>query len=492
MLTVPALLAVTARRFPDRPFLVVATDSGREVTTYGQAWRRVGALVAALSAWGVRPGSRVVVVLPNQPELVHLWFAVLAIGATLVPLDPRLTELELSALITHADPALVVLPADRSPGIDPPSVHIGQLTTTGGAGLPALPEADPAVPAVVLYTSGSTGRPKGCLLSHASFVTPAGHMAERLRLTEEDVLLHVLPLHHMAGLSFLTTAVAVGAGVALVPRFSGSRFWAQAEATGATVFRHLGEMLAVLCAHPKSAAERNHRLRLAYGAGATPAVAAHFTGRFGVPTLEGYGMSETNTVLCGTAGESMPGMLGKPLPHIRFRIMGPHGEVRGRGVGEVQVAPNPAMFGGYLGAPELTAAAFDDGWYRTGDLVARGADGELRFVRRITDSIRRRGENIDPAEIEQVAESFPGVRRAAAVGVPAEVGGVDIMLYLEPVPGQSVSAAAVLTLCIERLATFKLPRYLELVDRLPLTATQKIDKVALRRFSAARFGEVAR
>ncbi|MBN6042103.1 class I adenylate-forming enzyme family protein [Amycolatopsis sp. 195334CR] len=488
MLTVPALLADTARRFPDRPFLVVATDSGREETTYAQAWRRAGELAAALSARGVLPGSRVVAVLPNQPELVHLFFAVPSIGATLVPLDPRLTDLELTSLIAHADPALVILPLGRALDTGRPTVHIGHLTAENEV----APQEDPAVPAVVLYTSGSTGRPKGCLLPHASFLTPAGHMAGRLRLTEEDVLLHVLPLHHMAGLSFLTTAVAVGAAVALVPRFSGSRFWAQAEATGATVFRHLGEMLAVLCAHRKSAVERRHRLRLAYGAGATPAVAAHFTGRFGVPTLEGYGMSETNTVLCGTSGESMPGTLGKPLPHIRFRIMGPHGEVHGRGVGELQVGPNPAMFGGYLGAPELTAAAFDDGWYRTGDLIARGADGELRFVRRITDSIRRRGENIDPAEIEQVAESFPGVRRAAAVGVPAEVGGVDIMLYLEPVPGHSVSAAAVLTLCIERLATFKLPRYLELVDRLPLTATQKIDKVALRRFSAARFGEVAR
>ncbi|MFI6027280.1 class I adenylate-forming enzyme family protein [Amycolatopsis magusensis] len=489
MLNVPELFAATARRSPGRPFLVELTGSGREVTTYGQAWRRVSALMTVLTGHGVRPGTRVVVVLPNQAELVCLWLAVLALGATLVPLDPRLTEAELRALVRHADPVLLVRPPGRVLRTDRPVLHSGQ---DWGEATPVPSRVDTASPAVVLYTSGSTGRPKGCLLPHSSFVAPAAHMADRLRLTQDDVLLHVLPLHHMAGLSFLTTAVTAGASVALVPRFSGTRFWAQAEASGATVFRHLGEMLAVLCARPQAEAERNHRLRLAYGAGATPAVAAEFTSRFGVPTVEGYGMSETNTVFCGTPEDSRPGTLGDPLPHIRFRLVDAGGEVRGRGVGELQVGRNPALFGGYLGAPELTAAAFDDGWYRTGDLVARGADGALRFVRRITDSIRRRGENIDPAEIEQVAESFPGVRRAAAVGVPAEVGGVDIMLYLEPVPGEPVSTAAVLTLCIERLATFKLPRYLELVDRLPLTATQKIDKVALRRSSADRFGAVAR
>ncbi|HEX4701215.1 MAG TPA: AMP-binding protein, partial [Pseudonocardiaceae bacterium] len=461
----------------------VTEEYGSRVVTYRQTWQRVGALAAALSARGVRAGDRVVAVLPNQVDLVCLWFAVNVLGATLVPLDPRLTEPELAALVTHADPVLVVLTPDGSAPAGRQTLHSGPgLDEAATLPAPTLtPPADPTAPTVVLYTSGSTGRPKGCVLSHDSLVLPAGHMVERLRMTEDDVLLHVLPLHHMAGLSFLTTAVAAGAGVALVPRFSGTRFWAQAAASGATVFRHLGEMIAVLCARQPTSAERHHSLRLAYGAGATPTVAARFTARFGVPTLEGYGLSETNTVLCGTLDDPRPGTLGRPLPHVRVRLMDATGEVRGAGVGELQVGPNPALLQGYLGAPELTAAAFDDGWYRTGDLVRRDSDGELRFVRRINDVIRRRGENIDPAEIERVAESCSGVRRAAAVGVVAELDGVDIKLYLEPVAGRPVVADDVLAHCARRLAPFKLPRYVEIVDRLPLTATQKVDKVALAR-----------
>jgi carnitine-CoA ligase len=315
-------------------------------------------------------------------------------------------------------------------------------------------------------------------------VLPAAHMVERLGVTPEDVALHVLPLHHMAGLSFLTTALTAGARVHLVPRFSGTRFWQQATVSGATIFRHLGEMLAVLCARAPEQAERTHRLRMAYGAGATPAVAARFTSRFGVPTVEGYGMSETNTVLCGVPADARPGTLGRPLPHIRVRLMADTGhETEGPGAGELQVGPNPALMRGYLGAPDLTAAAFDDGWYRTGDLVTRDAEGELRFVRRIKDVIRRRGENIDPTEVERAAESCVGVRRAAAIGVAGELDGTDIGLYLEPMPGQRPSAQDVLAHCAQRLASFKLPRYVEIVDRLPLTATHKVDKVALRRSS---------
>jgi crotonobetaine/carnitine-CoA ligase len=491
VVTIPDLLAGAAQRFPDRPFLAVTQDSEHQVVTYRQAWERAGALGGALAACGVLPGSRVVTVLPNHIEMVHLWFAVTALGATLVPLDPRLTEPELLALVTHADPVLVVLPPDQQLPVRRPILHSGLELDGAIAACEPLPRSavDPTTPAAVVYTSGSTGRPKGCLLSHRSFVLTAGHMAQRLRITQEDTLLHVLPLHHMAGLSFLTTAMVTGASVELVPKFSGTRFWATAAASGATVFRHLGEMLAVLCARLPTEDEQRHRLRLAYGAGATPAVAARFTARFGVPTLEGYGLSETNTVLCGALDDPRPGTLGRPLPHVTVRLVGPAGEVLGSGAGELQVGPNPAVLQGYLGEPELTAAAFDNGWYRTGDLVSRGDDGELRFVHRINDVIRRRGENIDPTEIERVAESCVGVRRAAAVGTVAELDGVDILLYLEPLSGHPVSADEVLARCAERLASFKIPRYVEIVDRLPLTATQKVDKVTLRRFAMARHGK---
>jgi crotonobetaine/carnitine-CoA ligase len=487
VLTVPGLLAQTSQRFPDRPFLTVREPSGScTVLSYRQTQHRAGALAVTLAAHGVGPGTRVVVVLPNQIELVCLWFAVTALGATLVPLNPRLTDPELAALVAHADPVLLLLDADR------PALAGWQVLRTDRdldaavalhEGAPMPIPADSRAPAAVLYTSGSVGRPKGCLLSHDSFVLPAGHLAGRLGINPRDVALHVLPLHHMAGLSFLTTALTVGASVELVPRFSGSQFWQQAVASGATIFRHLGEMLAVVCAQPTGPADQDHQLRLAYGAGARPEVAARFTARFGVPTVDGYGLSETNTVLAGAPGEAPPGILGQPLPHVRVRLMGAGGEVRGVGAGELQVAPNPALMLGYLRAPELTATAFEDGWYRTGDRISRDAAGQLRFEHRLSQVIRRRGENIDPTEIERVAESFVGVRRAAAIGVAAEFDGTDIKLYLEVVPGQAVSTIDVRAHCAGQLASFKVPRYVEIIDQLPVTATHKLDKVALHRLT---------
>jgi acyl-CoA synthetase (AMP-forming)/AMP-acid ligase II len=487
------LLAESSRRFPDRPFLIATEPSGQRASvTYDEVYQKVAALTALLAAREVRRGTRVVVVLPNRFELVYLWFAVTALGAALIPLDPRLTDWELAALVEHAQPVLLVLPAGRTaPACSQPILRVdaefdAAVAKGEQAAMPA--QAELALPAAVLYTSGSTGRPKGCLLSHHSFVLPAEHMAGRLRLTPQDVVMHVLPLHHMAGLSLLTTALIVGAGVELVPRFSGMQFWRQAARSEATVFRHLGEMLAVLCAQPFTEGERDQRLRLAYGAGATPAVAAEFTARFGVPTLEGYGLTETNTALCGSLEDRRPGTLGRPLPHVRVRLVGPAGEVSGAGIGELQVQRNPAVTLGYLAEPELTAGAFDGDWFRTGDLVSRDSQGDLRFVRRRDDVIRRRGENIDPTEIERVAESWVGVRRAAAIGVAAELDGIEIKLYLEPMPGHVVRADDVLAHCAEQLAPFKLPRYVEVISRLPLTATQKLDKVALRRFALSSDG----
>jgi crotonobetaine/carnitine-CoA ligase len=492
MVTITDLLDQNAQRFADRPFLSWAEPDGRRSTlSYREVWRRVGAVSLLLAEHGVRPGDRVAVLLPNQVELAYLWFAVTGMGATLVPLDPRLTDVELATLLDQASPSLLILTAGRTvpPGGCPILREPFELDEAGSVLRAPAVAANPNPPAALLYTSGSTGRPKGCLLSQLSFTLPAGQMVDRLRLTPADVVLQVLPLHHMAGLSLLTTAAAAGARVELVARFSGSRFWQQAVTSGATVFRHLGEMLAMLCAQPPDELEHAHRLRLAYGAGAAPAAAARFTARFGVRTLEGYGLTETNTVLCGDLDQPRPGVLGDPLPHVQVRLVGPAGEILGAGSGELQVGPNPALFQGYFGDPELTEAAFDDGWYRTGDLVARDAEGRLRFLCRSNEVIRRRGENIDPTEIERVAESCPGVGRAAAVAVAAELDGTDIKLYLEPAAGHPVRIEEVRTRCTERLAAFKHPRYIEVLERLPLTATQKVDRVALRRRSAAAMVE---
>lgn len=514
--SLPGLLVQGAAECPDRPFLSwhPHTDSsglpegrthglstGHDTLSYAEAAALARGLAHGLAETGVRAGDRVGVVLPNCPELAILWFAVGQLGAALVPLDPRLTDQELRTLLAHAEPAVVACPSDRARHLGlAPSRVVATDERRGNTGtqLPALSELmvasdaagpappDPATPAAVLYTSGSTGRPKGCVLTHHSFTLPIAAVYRRLRLTRDDVLFHVLPLHHMAGISFLATGVACRGRVALHPRFSGSRFWPEAAASGATVWRHLGEMVSVLCAQSPSPEEAGHRLRLAYGAGVPGAVAERFRVRFGVPMVEGYGLSETNTVACGDVGDARPGTLGAPLPHVRLRLVDRDGNtVVGPGTGELLVRHNPAMMRGYLGDDELTAAAFADGWFRTGDLVHRDLYGRLRFVSRAKELIRRRGENIDPVEVERATETCPGVRRAAAIGVPDALGGSEIALFVQAEPDGDVTAEQLREHHAARLAGFKQPRDIAFVDALPLTATEKIDKAELRRWAAA-------
>jgi acyl-CoA synthetase (AMP-forming)/AMP-acid ligase II len=504
VVTVFQQLAAAAETHPDQTFLRwdPPDRAQRAVHTYADEYRLACGAAAALRRAGARPGARVAVALPNGPDLIRIWFATAALGAVLVPLDPRLTEVELAALLRQAGIDLAVLRPEQA-GLAAAGTRVLPLgTDTGGLRPgwapaadqpPVRPCGDGRVPAAVLFTSGSTGRPKGCVISHDSLTVPAGPVAARLGITAADVLLHVLPLHHMAGLSFLATAVGSGATVALRPRFSGRRFWADAAASGATVFRHLGEMLAVLC--QQSAAPPPHRLRLVYGGGAS-AAAARFAERFGVPAVEGYGLSETNTVLCGSPGPGGTssaglGTLGEPLPHVAIRLVEPGGGVlSGAGAGELQLHRNPALMLGYLAAPEATAAAFDGPWFRTGDMVRRDESGTLRFAGRLVEVIRRRGENIDPTEIERAVESCPGVRRAAVIAVPAPGTdgtdlGVEIQVFVQPDAGRAVSAAAVRARCAKVLAPFKQPRYVSVVDRLPLTGTHKVDKTALRALAAA-------
>jgi carnitine-CoA ligase len=406
-----------------------------------------------------------------------------------VPLDPRLTDVELRALLEHAEPAATILPPNRARLADASTGRTVMSPSLAAPDSAEIPEPRPPLPAgapvAVLYTSGSTGVPKGCMLTHASFVVPTGAFASRLGLRDDDVFLHVLPLHHMAGLSFLASAMHCGAHVILRPRFSGSRFWRDVARYRITVFRHLGEMLGVLCARPDGTRAEAVSLRVIYGGGATAHLAEQFTRRFGVPVVEGYGLSETNTLMCNRLGEEIPGTLGEPLPHVSIRLVDRNGEeVVGAGLGELWVRRNPATALGYFASPEVTRRAFVGAWFRTGDLVRRDAAGRLAFLGRSDEVIRRRGENIDPAEIEAVLRSCPGVRQAAAVGLPGAFGGTELAAFVEPAEGAIVDEEEVLDTCTQRLATFKRPRVVHVLERLPRTATEKVNRGELRTLAA--------
>jgi len=501
--TVDGLLEFAAMRWGDLPFLVPGrgptagdvdplVDDG-PIETYGEVADRVGALASGLTRLGVAPGKRLGTLLATSRELLYLWFAVAKVGATLVPLNPALTDTEVSTAFNHADVDFVASspPTSSRHGEPAVTVSVGRERSAAGssvafddllsdAGSVPRPGSTGSAPACVLYTSGTTARPKGCVLPHRAFVRPAVDFGEGLAVTPEDRFFVCLPLFHMAGQSFTLAAVAAGASVVLSRRFSGSRFWEQVGRSEATVFRYLGEMLPVLC-RPDPTAVPPHRLRVAYGGGASPRVAEEFQRRFGVRVVEGYGLTETNTVLRNEVRISMPGSIGRGVGHAEVRVADADGcELADGDVGEIQVRRSPFMMTGYLHDAEATAEAFVGDWFRTGDLGRRDGDGYFYFVARSKDIIRRRGENIVAREVEEALGQAPGVLAVAVVPIRDDIGGEEGKAFVVPSNGADLRADDLADWCRRLLAPFKIPRFYEVCADLPRTATNKVDKALLQ------------
>ena len=488
------LLEEAVARFAARPFLLL--DGG--AVSYADFVAGVNGLAARLDDGGVRRGDHIAAVLPSGPDLLYLWLALARLGAVLVPLNPGLPFAEAAPFLERIGIRGVVgdraalaayggrfaLRVKMAVGGEPPADALAFATPL----LREWPRRPVAAgdPVTILRTSGTTGGAKGAALSHASYVLPSTEFVRWMEITPEDRFLDCLPLFHLAGQSFAVAALAGGASLALVPRFSGQEFWSQVRRHRATVVRYLGEMLAVLLTAPEAPGERGHPLRAVYGGGARPDVADRFERRFGVTVVEGYGLTETNTVLRNELRARRLGSLGRPLDYAEVRVVGDSGEPLpasdGYGepaVGEIQVRRNPALMSGYLGC-DAQGSGFDGDWFKTGDLGYRDADGYFWFVTRVKDVIRRRGENILPIHVEEVLERHPGVAQAAVVGVPDEHGGEEVAAHLVCRPGLAIDFADVVAWCRTELAEFEVPRYFALRADLPRSATNKVDKRALR------------
>lgn len=484
------LLDESATLQADNPFLI----HGDEVVTYGETQARSNGLCWLFSDLGLRQGSRVAVILPNVPETLYTWFALARLGAVMVPLNPALVPAEIEPLLRSLEVEGIIGDAACVAGYGerlglPVRVVVGDGEVEGAARFAAPPQ--PSAPAsragstadvlTILQSSGTTGRTKSAALTHASYVLPAREFTRWMEVVPSDRFLGCLPLFHMAGQAFAASAMAAGASLALVSRFSAQHFWPQVRAHGITLVRHLGEMLALLCRRPEHPEDRQHTLRAVYGGGARVDVAEEFERRFGVPVVEGYGLTETNTVLRNELRQRRRGSIGRPLPCFEVRIGGANGEaLPPMEVGEIQVRRNGVMTPGYVGPAELTAASSLGDWFRTGDLGYRDEHGYYYFVGRQKDLIRRRGENINPGSIEEVLERHPEVAATAVVGVPDEVGGEEVKVYLVCRPGARVEPEELVAWCRPWLAEFEIPRYFEICAELPRTATDKINKSELR------------
>lgn len=482
ILTFSEFLAQGAERWPDEPWCRTPDGESTRAEMYADARRCVG----GLRALGVAPGDHVVIVLPNGLDFIRAWLGVVLTGAVSVAVNPKAASSELAAVVEETGARLVVAPADT-----PVPASVTRVDVAGiCSGEPAEPAVcTPEQPASYIQSSGSTGRPKFIIETHGMYTMAAEGYPYWLGLTADDVLLTTLPLSHLNAQAYSTLG-SWGCGVRLVllPHFSASTFWETVRDTGATVFNAIGAMVEILMARDPSPVERDHRLRYCYSAPA-PHRERHeeIEERFGFRLVIGYALSESPYGLISPVDEPIAyGSMGRPRQHPRLgqinsaRIVDPAtGDDVATGEAGELLLRNPATTPGYFGMPEESAAVLRDGWLRTGDLARADEAGNLYFAGRVKELIRRRGENLSPADVEVVLDAHPAVSSSAVIGVPSPLTEEDVKAFVMVRPGEQVSTEELRDWCAERLPPYKRPRFLEFVESWPLTETQKIAKKQL-------------
>jgi crotonobetaine/carnitine-CoA ligase len=510
--TIPTLLAARVAASPDKS----ALEFEGRIWSYA-ALDEVSTLLALAAARrNVNKGDRIALVSVNTDLSVIIFLAAAKLGALFVPLNPAATDADLQYMLSHCDASVVVCqPEDLErtrticDGLDKGPVRVIDLNELG-LGAPdaqtlsasiqrlaaspdevELPEITPDDSAVVIYTSGTTGFPKGVVHTQRNYVLAGEAFVVRLHLQREDRLLALLPFFHINALFYsLGGALAAGATLITARRFSASQFWNFAAETRATEFNFLAAVGSILMKRPRSEFNPAHQISKVYGAPITAEMLRAFTEEFHVPhVIEGYGMTEIPGTTCNPFdGAHKLASIGVPAVHPRFpgnfsalRIEDEAGdEVPVGETGELLVQ-TPIMFKEYLNDPEQTAAAFRNGWFLTGDLVRRDADGYFFFVTRKKDIIRRRGENISGAELDRVVASHSGVLEAAAIGVPSELGDEEILVVVVRRPGTApVLASDIVEWCRTHLAPMKVPRYVSFAESLPHTPSHRVAKHRLK------------
>jgi crotonobetaine/carnitine-CoA ligase len=449
----------------------------------------------------VARGDRVALMCSNRAEFVEVFLGCGWLGAVGVPVNTAAMAPQIEYLLANSGARLLVIEArwlERLAAVDLSRTALQAVWVVGDggaapAGVACTPwpaaaapiEAAPVLPGdtlAILYTSGTTGPAKGVMCPQAQLLLFGLNSAHILGVGAGDVLVTTLPLFHVNALNTLLQAALSGARVVCEARFSASGFWPAMRRHEATVVYLLGAMVPILLAQPEGAGEREHRVRIGLGPGVPAAAAQAFHERTGVVLLEGYGSTETNFVIASTA-QSRRGVMGFVRPGFDARVVDEHdAELPPGAAGELVLrADEPFAFAtGYHGMPEKTVEAWRNLWFHTGDRVVREADGAFRFVDRLKDTIRRRGENISSYEVEQVLLGHAAVAEAAVFPVRSELAEDEVMAALVLRAGCTLDMQALWRWCEARLPKFALPRYVDIVAELPRTENGKVQKFRLR------------
>jgi long-chain acyl-CoA synthetase len=462
-----------------------------QTLTYADLDDATARLAALMTAMGIEPGDRIGLMVPNVPEFGLVFYAALRRGAVVVPMNPLLKEREIAYylgdsgarfLFAWHEVAEVAAIGAADAGAELVVVGTPAFAAAYGSHPPAgaVVTREPRDTAVILYTSGTTGRPKGAELTHAGLNRNQEIMARTLlQLTPDDVIMGCLPLFHVFGLTCgLNTAIANGAALALIPRFNPDKALAVIERDRVTVFEGVPTMYAAMLGTDPASRPDVTSLRVCVSGGAAMPVEVmrQFEDAFGCIVLEGYGLSETSPVASFNHPQAprKPGSIGTPVEGVEIRLTGNDGEVVAAGeVGEIEIRGHNVMKA-YWRKPDETAAALRDGWLATGDMARADEDGYLYIVDRKKDLIIRGGYNVYPREVEEVLYEHPDVAEAAVIGIPHQALGEEIGAAVVLKAGAAVSPAELSAYVKSRLAAYKYPRQVWLMDSLPKGPTGKI------------------
>jgi long-chain acyl-CoA synthetase len=432
--------------------------------TYQALIAGVGDFARRLEGHGLQPGQRVALSISNRPEFVTAVLAGFMLEAIVAPLDTLLKPDERADVLADLRPAMLV-------------------EATRIERFPAPPPTPPPAPALVLYTSGSTGRPKGAMLSHTALeIANRWWASPVIGLREDDVLLAALPLAHAFGLnSALLAPLLAGITVRLVERFVPDAVAGIIAREPVSVVPGVATMFRRLLDVPGFSGGRRLRLGVSGAAPCPWDLAQEWRARTGTRIIRGYGSTELFRPLSFLADDPTehPECVGRPIPGVEIRVVDEEGRPLAAGDVGALLIRTPAVMDGYLDSEAETRAVLEDGWFKTGDLARVTPDGYVTIVGRERERIKRGGYSIFPAEVENVLLAHPAVAEAAVVPMPDPTLGEEVAAFVALRPGASADADDLIAWCRERLAAFKYPRRVTIVDALPRSATGKVLKAKL-------------
>ena len=496
--TLPRMLDIQAARHGERVLLSAAGGTW----TFREASDVAAGRGATLRAAGISTGDRVAILCSNRLEMLEIVLGCGWIGAIAVPINTAAMGPQIAYCLSNSGARLLVIEAQFADRLKSVAEGIASLLSiwvigshaadVTGPSIKALPpRAAPIDPApvtpgdtlAILYTSGTTGPSKGVMCPHAQYHWWGIHSARLLGVTADDVLCTTLPLFHINALNTFAQALLAGARMALEPRFSASGFWPAMVRNEATVIYLLGAMVPILLAGVPHPEERKHKVRTGLGPGVPAELGKAFAARTGVALLEGYGSTETNFVIAASPDMQKPGTMGRVVDGFEARVVDEHDvELPPGKAGELVLRANePFAFAtGYFGMAEKTIEAWRNLWFHTGDRVIRDEGGYFRFVDRLKDAIRRRGENISSYEVEQALLAHPNIDMAAVYPARSELAEDEVMAAIVARTGVIITPTELMQFCEQRLPYFAIPRFIDFVADLPRTENGKIRKYELR------------